>query len=170
MSLDGVTSMADLEHNLALRLRIEGLMTDYVHCIDDDRLEEWPDFFTDDGRYRIVTRENHEQGMAIGLMYCDGKGMIKDRITALRIANIFEPHTYRHMVSAVRLLGSDDDGAYRTEANVTVTRTMASGDMSVFGCGKYIDRIVEAGDALKFAERTVVLDSRRIDTLLVIPI
>ena len=160
---------AGLAGDAALRLRIEDLQTEYAHCIDDDRLEDWPGFFTDDGRYRIVTRENFELGMAIGLMYCDGKGMLEDRIAALRVANVYEPHVYRHVVGAARLLG-EEAGAHRVAASFAVIRTMASGEMSVFGCGRYVDRIVEAGGGLRFAERIVVLDSRRVDTLLVVPI
>lgn len=160
---------AGIERDLALRLRLEALAADYVHCIDEDRLEDWPEFFTEDGLYRVTTRENLEQGLPLGLIYCDGKGMLKDRISALRQANIFEPHVYCHMVGALRLLGRDGD-AFRARSNFTVTRTMADGAMSVFACGKYLDRVVETGGGLKYAERTVVLDSRRIDTLLVIPI
>lgn len=160
---------ANLDAELALRLRVETLLADYVHCIDDDRLEAWPDFFSDDGRYKIITRENHEQGLPVGIVYCDGRGMLEDRITAMRTANIYEPHTYRHMVSAVQVLDRAD-GECRTQTNFTVTRVMHDGETSAFACGKYLDRIVERGGALKFKERLVVLDSRRIDTLLVIPI
>ena len=42
--------------------------------------------------------------------------------------------------------------------------------MSIFACGKYIDRIVEDRGDLKFRERSIILESRRIDTLLVIPL
>jgi anthranilate 1,2-dioxygenase small subunit len=156
---------ADVE----LRLRVEALMTDYVQCIDDDRLEEWPQFFVETGRYRVRTRENHERGLPMNLIYCDGRGMLRDRVSALRKANIFEPHVYCHMVGAVKLL-EGANGEHRGRSNFTVTRTMAEGDMSIFACGRYLDRIVEDGGALRFLERTVVLDSRRIDTLLVIPI
>lgn len=164
-----MTALSDIERHLALRLRIEALMADYVHCIDDDRLEDWPGFFVEHGRYRVTTRENHELGLPVNLIYCDGRGMFRDRISALRTANIFEPHVYCHMVGAVTLLESAA-GEHRTQSNFTVTRTMADGDMSLFACGRYFDRIVDDGGVLRFRERTVILDSRRIDTLLVIPI
>ncbi len=164
-----MTTATDFQRDAAQRLRIEALCTDYVHCIDDGRLEAWPDFFTEDGRYRVITRENHELELPAGLIYCDGKGMLRDRISALREANVFEPHVYRHMVSAVKPLESDG-GAHCSAANFTVTRTMADGAMSLFACGRYLDRVVEQDGELKFAERLVILDSRRIDTLLVIPI
>jgi anthranilate 1,2-dioxygenase small subunit len=164
-----MTARADPDSELARRLRIEALMAEYVHCIDEDRLEEWPDFFAEHGRYRVTSRENHELGLPVSLIWCDGKGMFRDRISALRTANIYEPHTYCHLTGALRLLGTDG-GEHRTRSNFTVIRTMADGAMSVFACGRYVDRIVEEGGALKFSERTVILDSRRIDTLLVIPL
>ena len=67
-----MTALSDIERHLALRLRIEALMADYVHCIDDDRLEDWPGFFVEHGRYRVTTRENHELGLPVNLIYCDG--------------------------------------------------------------------------------------------------
>ena len=40
----------------------------------------------------------------------------------------------------------------------------------MFSSGKFLDEIVVDGDRLLFRERTVVCDSSRIDTLMVIPI
>ena len=159
----------DLDRELALRLRIEALNADYIHCIDDDRLEEWHEFFVDDGIYRVTTRENTDLNLPVSLIYCEGRGMFHDRISALRTANIFEPHTYCHMVSALQIQESEG-GVYRTKSNFSITRTMAEGGMMTFACGRYLDTIVEEGDVLRFRERNVILESRRIDTLLVIPI
>lgn len=157
-----------MEPEEALR-RITGLIHDYAHCIDDDRLEDWPGFFTDDCLYRVVSRDNHAAGMAAGVMTCTSKGMLTDRITSLRNANIYEPHCYRHLISAIRVRGGDD-GLWSAETSYAVIRTMQEGDISVFSSGKYLDRIVFDGDEPKFRERVVVFDSRRIDTLMVIPI
>ena len=152
-----------------IRARIDAYNADYAQCIDSDRLEEWPSFFTENGIYRVITRENHERGLPVSLIYCAGRGMLADRIAALRTANIYEPHVYCHTIGALRVLG-EEQGAWRAESNFTVIRTMVSGEMSVFACGRYLDRIVERDGHLALAERLVVLDSRRIDTLLVIPI
>jgi anthranilate 1,2-dioxygenase small subunit len=164
-----MTVATDMDRDLALRLRIEALMADYIHSIDEDRLEEWPDYFTKDGQYRVISRENYELNLPMSLIYCEGQGMFRDRISALRTANVFEPHTYCHMTSALKIVGSDGS-EHRTQSNFTVMRTMSEGAMSVFACGKYIDRIAEDSGGLKFRERSIILDSRRIDTLLVIPI
>ena len=158
-----------MDRDLALRLRIDALMADYVHCIDGDRLEEWPGFFVDGGTYAVTTRENHELGLPMSILYCKGQGMLRDRIAALRSANIYEPQVYCHIVGAVKVLESVA-GEHHTLANFTVTRTMADGAMALFACGRYVDRIVEDAGVLRFRDRLVVLDSRRIDTLLAIPL
>ena len=158
-----------MSEEAALLARIQRLHGAYVHAIDDDRLEDWPGFFVDDGLYRIETRENRELGLPLAIMHCEGAGMLRDRVSALRTANIFEPHFYRHTISAAEILASQD-GLHRVQSNFTVIRTMHSGAMSVFACGKYLDRIVETGDGPRFAERVAVCDSRSIDTLLVIPL
>lgn len=155
--------------NLALRLRIEDLLADYAHVIDDDRLEDWPALFTSDGVYRVTTRENHDAGLPLSIMYCSGRGMLEDRVSALRKANIYEPQVYCHDISALRVLGTDN-GVIHARSNFTVMRTMVGGDTMAFACGRVFDRIVEEGDRLRFVERVVVLDSRSIETLLVIPL
>jgi anthranilate 1,2-dioxygenase small subunit len=155
--------------DVSLRLRIDDLYARYAHTIDDDRLEDWPDLFTAPGVYRVTTRENHDLSLPLSLIYCDGRPMMHDRISALRTANIYEPHVYCHTISAVRVLGADEAG-YRTRGNFIVHRTMAEGDTMTFACGRTFDRIVEEDGVLRFAERVAVLDSRRIDTLLVIPV
>jgi anthranilate 1,2-dioxygenase small subunit len=69
----------------------------------------------------------------------------------------------------VRILdcGSDE---IRARANFVVIRTMQEGNQTIFACGRTFDRIVEADGRLLFKDRLVVLDSRQVDTLLVIPI
>lgn len=154
---------------LRARVRIEAFNADYANCIDSDRLEDWPEFFAQDGVYRVTTRENSERGLPISLIYARGRGMLTDRIIALRTANIYEPHVYCHQVSAVKVIGAQGDG-WRSESNFAVMRTMVSGAMTLFACGRYCDRFVETSGVLRLAERIAVLDSRQIDTLLVIPI
>ena len=57
--------------DLALRLALGDLNAAYADCIDDDRLEEWPDFFVEDCRYLITSRESHDAGYKHGIMLGD---------------------------------------------------------------------------------------------------
>jgi anthranilate 1,2-dioxygenase small subunit len=151
------------------RLELEQLYADYVHCLDADELERWPDFFTEDCFYRVTSAENYEGGLPLGLIYATSRNMLKDRISALREANIYEPQRYRHLVSSFRVAGEMAE-SLDIEANFLVVRTMQEGDMTIFAAGRYVDRVMRDGDAWKFARKEVVLDSRQIDTLLAIPI
>ncbi len=151
-----------------VRLAIEDLMSDYAYALDDDALERWPEFFTDDARYKIISRENYEAGRVLGIMSCDGRGMMQDRILALRTANVFEPHTYCHILGPTRI--EADGEIYRARTNFSVIRTMQSGASTRYVTGKYVDEcVINSGDA-RLQSRTVVLESRRIDILMVIPV
>ena len=151
------------------RLELEQLYTDYVHCLDTDQLERWPDFFTEDCFYRVTSAENFEAGMPLGLIHATSRNMLKDRVSALREANIYEPQCYRHLVSSINIV-EDRGEALDLTANFLVVRTMQEGDMTVFAAGRYVDWVVRDGGDWKFARKEVVLDSRQIDTLLAIPI
>ena len=156
------------EHDDLIR-RVERLTAHYIGCIDQDALENWPAFFTDNGLYRITSRQNVARQLPAGFWYCRGRGMLHDRISSLRRANIYEPHYYRHLVSGTRLVRQEAVG-WRFHTNFLVVRTMHSGEMSLFATGLFDDLIVDQEGTLLFAEKTVVCDSPRIDTLLVIPL
>lgn len=151
------------------RLELEELYTDYVHCLDADELERWPDLFTEDCFYRITSAENYEAGMPLGLIHATSRNMLKDRVTALREANIYEPQRYRHLVSSIKIVVEQAE-TLDLAANFLVVRTMQEGDMTLFAVGHYLDRVRRQDGVWKFARKTVVLDSRQIDTLLAIPI
>lgn len=151
----------------ALR-QIERLNARYIRAIDDDKIEEWPSLFTEKCLYRITTRENFAQGLAMPLMECVGRGMLLDRVTGYRRVNIYEPQRYTHMVSGLAIESVDGDKV-TTRQSYLVVRTMVTGEMTVFSTGIYLDRIVLSSEA-QFEERIVVQESRRVDTLLVIPL
>jgi anthranilate 1,2-dioxygenase small subunit len=154
---------------LEARYQIELLMSRYVACVDDNNLEDWPGLFTEDGNYRIVTRENHDRGLPLAIMDCIGRAMMKDRVVSFRKVNVYEPHTYRHQFSALRI-EEQDDGTWKCESNFLVVRIMQDGVMSVFATGLCRDHVVMGPEGPRFRERLVISDSRRIDTLLVIPL
>jgi anthranilate 1,2-dioxygenase small subunit len=154
---------------VARRIELEQLYTDYVHCLDSDELEHWPDFFTEDCFYRITSAENYEAGRPLGLIHATSRNMLKDRVSALREANIYEPQCYRHLVSSIKVLEERGD-TLDLVANFMVVRTMQEGDMTLFAAGRYVDQVKLMDGAWKFARKDVVLDSRQIDTLLAIPI
>jgi len=157
--------------DIELQLSVENLLARYVHALDEDRLEDWPGFFIESGHYRITTAENHERGLPLPIMYADSRGMLRDRVSALRHANIYEAQRYRHMVCAT-LVERQDAHTARAVSNFHVLRIMHTGEAALFASGRYLDRIRLRGDGgnPQFEEKIVVCDSRRFDTLLAIPL
>jgi 3-phenylpropionate/cinnamic acid dioxygenase small subunit len=145
------------------------LNAEYAATLDDDRLEDWPAFFTEDCFYRITTAQNHGQGLAAGLVYADSRQMLADRILSLRKANVYEKQRYRHLLG-LPLLRGNEDGSMRVETGFAVLRIVRGGTTDVFASGRYLDQVVHDGAGLKLARRDVVCDSSRIDTLLAIPL
>lgn len=158
--------MASLDAQL--QWQVENLQSRYVHTLDDDRLEDWPGFFSASGRYRITTAENHARGLPLCIVQADSKAMMRDRVAALRHANIYEAQGYRHLVSSTLIIRVEG-GLAEAVSNFHVVRIMHDGATMLFATGRYIDRI-RLGDTPLFEDKLVLLDSRRIDTLLAIPL
>lgn len=154
---------------IATQFAVERLLARYVACIDDDRLEDWPDFFAERCRYQIISDENHSRKLPIAVFVATSQGMLKDRVAALREANIYEAQRYRHLVSSTLVL-ENAGGIVRALSNYHVVRIMHDGATALFSTGRYLDRINLNGATPVFEEKLVVFDSRRIDTLLAIPL
>ena len=152
-----------------LYFRIERLYARYIRTIDDDRLEDWPAFFASDCRYKIISAENYDQGLPLGVIDADSRAMLEDRVASIRKANIFEDHRYKHFVSAVHV-DSVVDGVATVTANYQVIRIDIRGDALLFSVGRYLDRILIERDPLIFQEKLVVFDNERVDTLLALPL
>jgi anthranilate 1,2-dioxygenase small subunit/terephthalate 1,2-dioxygenase oxygenase component beta subunit len=142
----------------------------YAAAIDADRLEEWPAFFLEQCLYKITTADNHAKGYQAGIIYADTRAMLTDRIFALREANIYERQRYRHILG-MPLITETGHGAVSAETSFLVVRTMREGQMDVFIAGVYLDKLRrDQAGAWHYAERIVVCDSQRFDTLLAIPL
>lgn len=163
-------SVSTLSVDPDLRSRIEDFLSDSVQAIDDGEVERWPLLFTEDGFYQIISRAGFEAGHPVGIMTCAGRGMMQDRVAALRGANVYEPHSYCHVLMRP-VLRREADGAVLARSNFALYRTMQGGRTELFAAGSYRDRIVREEDGeLRLKSRHVVLESRRIDILVVLPI
>jgi anthranilate 1,2-dioxygenase small subunit len=149
--------------------QIAALNARYARCIDDGALADWPAFFAEDCLYKVTTAENYKDGLEAGLIYADSRAMLLDRVSALSEANIYERHAYRHILGAPFVL-EDGDGVARAETSFLVVRIMRDGTTDVFASGRSVDVVRFTGDGAVFAERVVVCDSSRIDTLLALPL
>jgi anthranilate 1,2-dioxygenase small subunit len=149
--------------------RILALHAAYIRCIDRNELESWPDFFLDPCLYVVTSAENHKNGFEGGMIYADTRGMLLDRVTSLRDANVYEKQSYRHILGLPYVTKNGGDEA-EAETPFMVVRVMHDGKTDVFATGVYLDVVRATGNDLKFKKRLVVCDSSRIDTLLALPL
>jgi 3-phenylpropionate/cinnamic acid dioxygenase small subunit len=155
---------------IELQLAVQDLNARYAQAIDDNKLDAWPDFFTEQGRYQVTTAENVERSLPLGMIYATSRAMLRDRVRSLREANIYEAQRYRHLIGAPLLEPRGEGAALHAQTSFMVARIMHTGETMLFATGHYRDRIVRDGERWLFAEKIVILDSRLIDTLLAIPL
>jgi hypothetical protein len=98
--------MLDSPKSVANDRRIEALLlhheldtfnSAYAAALDEQRLTDWAEMFTDDGFYIVISRENADRNMPVGLIYCENKGMLLDRANAMK-TEMFAPRYLRHIV------------------------------------------------------------------------
>jgi anthranilate 1,2-dioxygenase small subunit len=154
---------------MILWYELHRLQERYVSVIDADRLEEWPNFFTEDCVYEIIPKENADLGLPMGIMHCFGRAMLRDRITSLREANVFEPHTYRHITSGLELTPVDADSV-DMQSNYVVVQTLTDGESRIYQAGRYFDRVVHSAEGWLYQRKRAVYDTSRVQTLLVTPV
>ena len=153
----------------ALYIELVQFMARYAACIDNDELESWPDFFTDDCIYKIQSRENYDRGLPLTALDGDSKGMLIDRIVSLREANIYAFHHYRHVLSTP-LIHSASEDEIETETAYVVFTTLNEGETHTFSAGRYLDKVVRVDGRLLFKQRHVIFDTNSIRTQIVTPI
>lgn len=156
-------------NNISLREKISAFQATYIRCIDTNDLESWPDFFKPQCQYTVTTADNFRDGLAAGLIWANSRAMLQDRISALRHANVYERHSYRHIVGLPFIIESLGPTA-RAETPFMVARIMHDGMTDLYCTGVYHDVFELEGDSLRLQSRIVVCDSSRIDTLLAVPL
>lgn len=153
--------------NEDLRARIQALYDEYAIACDEE-IDRWPDFFTEEGFYKVIARENYERGLPLGTMSCEGRGMMHDRVTAIRRTSVYVPRQMRHLIANVRILAIDG-ARVRTRAHFAVFESLEDAQSRVFAVGRSFDRIVVEGDALRFEERICVYDGNVVDGSIIYP-
>lgn len=153
----------------ALRLELEELYAGYAACLDEERFEDWPEFFTDPCLYKIVPRENFERGLPLATWLCESKGYLIDRVTAIRKTAVYAPRYVRRLVSGIRVLGWTDE-VLEVRASYLALETLQDELTRVFNAGQYRDKLVVEDDKLKFREKLCIFDSLLVPNSLIYPL
>jgi salicylate 5-hydroxylase small subunit len=152
-----------------LRARLADLYAAYDDALGEGDYERWPEFFTEACRYAIIPRESYDLGHPIGLVQAESRGMLADRVAAIRKTTLYAPRIVQRLVGSIVLRAVEPDGM-RLSASFATFQTMLNEPTQVFLCGRLYDRVVDDGGTLRFAERVCVTDSTLVPTSLIFPI
>ena len=151
------------------RAALYDLYVDYGALIDAGEFGAWLALFAVCCTYHIMPRENLERGLPAGLVFCDSRAVLEDRIGALREANKYNIHSDRHLIGLPRRLG-EEAGAMLVEASFAVYQTDQEGETRLFATGLYRDRVIAESGHLKFRDKLVLLDTFAVPSLLATPL
>ncbi|MGV3579378.1 aromatic-ring-hydroxylating dioxygenase subunit beta [Brevundimonas sp.] len=162
-------SAAVLDKPVAItRDAVRDLFDEYYATLDDVRLHDWPEFFTEDCLYRVIPRENYEAGYTLCTMQAESRGMLKDRVTGLTRTQMYAPRYYRRFPTAPRIV-ADGEGVVQVRHNLLLVQTLIDKTSDIVLSAVCHDKIVVDEGRLRFAERIVVFDSEMIPNSLVYP-
>lgn len=151
------------------RWEVEEFYYEYAAVLERGEIERWPEFFTQDGVYRLVARDNAEAGLPLGLIYCDGMGMLKDRAYALKHTEMYAPRFLNLQITNTRILAVDSS-LIQAEASYLLLETLVDEPTRVQQVGKSYDRLQREDGRLLLKERLCVYDSVVINNCLVFPV
>jgi 3-phenylpropionate/cinnamic acid dioxygenase small subunit len=158
-----------LDAALRLRLEVEELYAAYGATLDYGKIEEWPDFFTDDCIYKLISRENFDLGLPLGTMFAEKRGGLEDRVTAVVKTTVYHERAITHLITGVRVLSAKGN-AIEATANYVVLETLPNQYTNVLNSGRYADKIVRKGGKLLFKEKLCIFDSALVPASIIYPI
>jgi len=150
-------------------IEINHLLAEYGLLLDEDRLEEWAELFTEDANYKVITRENQKLNLPAAVIWCDNQKMIRDRIHSYRHVNEHNLHWDRHVIGPARIKPISSF-VWQVQASFSLFQTNLEGRSILFSVGQYNFKIVRDNEALKIQFLEVVSDTGSFETLLATPI
>lgn len=164
-----VAARRSLSSEDLLRIRnVEDFYFRYADCINDDDLESWPDFFSEQCLYKIIPRLNHERGLPIAILLSESRGGIIDRLVAIRNTMVYAPRYVLCQVSNIRII-DDQDGVLTTRSLVSVYQTL-EGETVHLMIGRSFDKLDARTSNWTFLERVVVYDTELLPATVIYPI
>lgn len=140
----------------------------YTEVLDDERLQEWPNFFTDDCIYQIIPRENYDNHLQLCTVQADGKNMLLDRVQGILRTQRFGPRRCRRFYSGLKI-SRIEGNVIDVRQNVLVVQTLTDEPSKILLCGASYDQLESNGE-LHIRQRIVVSDTDTIDNALIFPV
>ncbi len=153
----------------ARQRQLEALYDRYAELLDDGPLEDWPALFEEECDYRVIPRDNHDQGLPMAIIRCESRGMLMDRVRSVQETIMHEPRYLRHQITNIRGTGRAD-GGIDAVAHYLVVEVLPDRLPQILSVGRYLSRVVEDGGDLRFAGMRVVYDSVLVPNSIVYPL
>jgi anthranilate 1,2-dioxygenase small subunit len=170
-SFSAATAVDPRLEAVLLRHEIETFNTLYATALDEQRLMDWVELFDDNAHYVVLSRENFERNLPVGLIYCENKGMIRDRAFALKETAMFAPRYVRHLIANLTVEAEASDGTIAARANYVVLQVLFDRpDATLHQVGTYYDRFRRTEKGLKLVERRCVYDNLLVPNALCLPV
>lgn len=151
------------------RAAVEDFHAEYCAALDGGEIERWPEFFTEHCLYRVTEYENAACGFPVGLIYAEGRDMLRDRAAAISRTQMFAPRQMLHFVSNVRILDVSDEEIV-AQSNYLLMQTLVEGATTMHQAGRLFDRFARNGQVLLLKERQAVYDTAMIANDLAYPV
>jgi 3-phenylpropionate/cinnamic acid dioxygenase small subunit len=157
-----------------VRHAVDELYADYVEALDEGPIDAWPELFTEDGEYLLIAKENHDRGLPVGLMRCESRGMLTDRVRSITQLSLHAPRVLRHVLGPLRVHPAPVTGgngpSWTVTASYVVFQTLLDADTQVLSCGRYLDLVVADGDRLRLRRKVTVYDNPLVPNSIVFPL
>ena len=146
-------------------------MAEYGLAIDDNRLEDWVELFDEDCDYKVVTRENVEQGLPKILMWCQEQEHAARPRSSPTATSTSTTCTTTATSSARSTSRATTSALWQVEVSYSLFQTELEGvSLCLFSVGKYrVEALVE-GLAGRLKSVTVIADTGLVPSLLATPI
>ena len=160
-----------IAHDKALiaRAAVEDFHAEYCAALDGGDIERWPEFFTENCLYRVTEYENAVHGFPVGLIYAEGRDMLRDRAVAISRTQMFAPRQLLHFITNVRVLDVNDEEIV-SQSNYMLMQTLVEGATSLHQAGRLFDRFARKGNELLLKERQAIYDTAMIANDLAYPV
>ena len=138
---------------------VEELLFKAAHLLDEGRVAEWIELFTETAQYEMLF-QNKEIGGVDDYMIKLNKVELVKRMTL--VPNyVLDTVKRLHMVSNIHINLHGKAAAVRS--NFVVYRTTETGRTSLYAIGHSEDEVVETDGSWLFQKRRVVLDTRLLE-------
>lgn len=165
-------ALGHIDDSIRLQFRVEKFLSFEAELLDTYEFSTWLELFTDDVRYWVPSRVNRmRQDAGAGestheefSLFDDSKLTLSWRVRQQQLDTHWAENPRsrtRHLITNVRVAPTDDATRVSAKSNFMCYRNRMQDEVDIW-VGERQDTLVDTGDDLRIASRTVYLDQTTI--------